>query len=172
MKEGWHITNSYPTRSLREYLAYQSVDHTEHHDPPQSAPPRIEVEIEVGDGRSQVIVVDAQTDIEREAQNFCRKHHLEDYVSELLANTIREKYEMEKEEALSQTLAEEHQSVSELYSNPHAREVLITSEPETMRHNRVGEAGRRKSSEKGASRILRGSYYRAKKYSLADNYLI
>jgi hypothetical protein len=67
MKEGCRVAKGYPTCSLREYLAYESVHHSEENDLPSSAPPRIEVEVDVGDGRSQVIVVDGETDIEREA---------------------------------------------------------------------------------------------------------
>jgi hypothetical protein len=60
---------------------------------------RVEVEVEVGNGRSEIIIVDAQTDIKREADNFCRRHHLEGYVSDLLANTLRERFQNEMEEA-------------------------------------------------------------------------
>jgi hypothetical protein len=45
MKEKWHSTTSYPTHSLREYLAYQSVDQSESEQAPVSAPDRVEVEV-------------------------------------------------------------------------------------------------------------------------------
>lgn len=72
-----------------------------------------------------MIVVDEQTDIRKEAQLFCEKYRLEEYVSDLLAETIRDKYELEKEERLSQSIAHQQNSLAELHSHPHAREVLI-----------------------------------------------
>lgn len=174
MKEGWHITSSYPTRSLREYLAYRSAERDP--DPPASAPPRIEVEVDLGDGRSQVIVVDARTDIEREAEEFCRRHHLEEYVSELLAQTIRDQYEQELEEVHSREVAQLQQSLAETHTNPHARQVLIPNserESEDSGRNLFGESGESgRSTEKGAGRILREYHSRAKKYSLGENYLL
>jgi len=37
--------------------------------------------------------VNEKTDIKQEANNFCEKHGLDGYIAELLAETIREKYE-------------------------------------------------------------------------------
>jgi hypothetical protein len=48
-------------------------------------------------------------------------------VSELLASTIREKYHQEREEADSQAIAQQHESMANQYSNPHAREVMISA---------------------------------------------
>lgn len=77
MKEKTHQKSSYPTRSLREYLAYQSVDEAEAEEGGMAAVhDRVEVEVEIGNGRSEIIIVDAQTDIKREADDFCRRHHL------------------------------------------------------------------------------------------------
>lgn len=47
----------------------------------------------MGDGRSEVIVVDEGTDIEKQAEEFCRKYRLDTQVEEILAQTIREQYE-------------------------------------------------------------------------------
>jgi hypothetical protein len=108
------MLSSYPTRSLREYLAYQSVHHSEETemqfqqveiDQQDQKMFRFEVEVEVGDGRSQVIVVDEATNIEKEADQFCKKYKLDSHVSELLANTIREKYESEMEQTLNESMA-------------------------------------------------------------------
>lgn len=99
MKQKAHQITSYPTRSLREYLAYQSVDESLSEERMAIAEERVEVEVEIGNGQSEIIIVDAHTDVQREADDFCRRHHLDGYVSTLLASTLRERYENEMEEA-------------------------------------------------------------------------
>ena len=53
---------AYPTRSLREYLAHQSVSlHISEQS--QLIAPSVEIELDVGDGRKEIIEVNAFTNI-------------------------------------------------------------------------------------------------------------
>lgn len=78
MKGSKRLLNSCPTRSLREYLAYQSVQNSEQEEERRAC--RFEVEVDMGDGRSEVIVVDEETDIKKQAEQFCRKYRLDTQV--------------------------------------------------------------------------------------------
>jgi hypothetical protein len=61
--------------------------------------------LDVGDGREETLYIDASTDIQQSARQFCRRHKLEEYVAELLARSMRERYEAEMQEAQCQDLA-------------------------------------------------------------------
>lgn len=58
-----------------------------------SASLRFEIELEVEEGRSEVIFVNEETDFYKEAKVFCEKYELDESVEDLLAKTMKEKYE-------------------------------------------------------------------------------
>ena len=60
----------------------------------------------------------------------------------------------------------------EVYGNPHARPVLISSNEPNSECNRKSSEGSGGSAEKGAGKLLRGYHSKAKKYSLGENYLM
>jgi hypothetical protein len=82
----WNILNSYPTNSLKEYLEYESahcteqtdhklkINNTSDHDSTETS--TFEIEIDIGDGRSEVILVNSKTDIDAKANKFCNKFGL------------------------------------------------------------------------------------------------
>jgi hypothetical protein len=101
-----HLLDSHHhPRSLKEYLACPSSNHTQSPSASPSSPtlhlsptatPTVEIEVDIGDGRSEIISVGETTDIREEAHRFCEKYGLEANVRELLAESIREKYAQEK----------------------------------------------------------------------------
>ena len=80
-----HPHNHKPICSLKEYLAYQSVHNTETEDEPlfplePSSPaeqPLLQIDIDVGGGRSGLIEVRIGTDVYSEAKRFCQNYGLD-----------------------------------------------------------------------------------------------
>ena len=58
-----------PTRSLREYLAHQSTLHSQSEE--EHPPAGLEVEVDIGDGTIEVLLVHSTTDIQQQARQFC-----------------------------------------------------------------------------------------------------
>jgi hypothetical protein len=124
----------------------------------------------VDEGRSEVIFVNEYTDFCKEAKIFCEKYELDESVEDLLAKTMKEKYEKEKCEVSNEHLAKECESLTQVYSNVRAREVSLTnSDSETIRYHKGWEV-QKIEEDKGANRLF--NRYKNKKYSLGDTYLL
>ena len=52
----------YPTHSLREYLAHQSIVNSENLEDPTS--PVLEIEVDIGDGRKELLSINSSTNID------------------------------------------------------------------------------------------------------------
>ena len=55
-----------------------------------------EVYVEIGDGRSDTIHMNEQSDPVQQAQLFCERHNLESYIVHLLAESLAEQSRQER----------------------------------------------------------------------------